>query len=568
MQSTRHDANLAALQASTALPGQVVDVVVLTDDVGLLATVREASSPEHAIWHAASADLAVDLLVGGRCGILIADLGTLRGDSASLLERLHAQFPELILLATGRRDEEGAVSSLVSSGPIYRFLHKPISPARAGVFLSAATRRYQELRDVEPLALTTVKTIAASKGLGKVVAIALGIVAAVIAAVFWLSREDSTAISPPRPSQATTASTQEERIADLLERAQRAFAQNRLSEPSGDNALEHFRAVLALQPNRTEAREGADRVIAILEQHVIETLQARDAALGAIALRELQHAAPDDPKVETLHAQLLALSRSVRTPPPASPRAAAAAPKPKANTAPAASAPAPANQETAPAAAAQETVTQSEAESEPAPASSIDAEELGLIIRLRERGVLIEPAGSNAYDQFIALRERYPDAEEVRAEQQRLAFALLERARTALAAENVDAAAAHLNRVETLVPGMSTTKSLQQQLAIAQRQRDFMTHVVPATQLQRVREAAPVYPRDAQRNGIEGWVDVEFTVAADGTTQDPVVRNAEPKGIFEKAALESVQRWRFEPVMNNGVAVPQRAAIRVRFALQ
>ena len=99
MQSTRHDASLAALQASSGLPGQVLDVVVLTADAGLLATLREASGAEHAIWHAQSADAAVDLLVGGRCGILIADLGTLRGDAAGLLERLHAQFPELILLA-------------------------------------------------------------------------------------------------------------------------------------------------------------------------------------------------------------------------------------------------------------------------------------------------------------------------------------------------------------------------------------------------------------------------------------------------------------------------------------
>src|SRR5690606_39498857 len=63
----------------------------------------DASSPEHAIWHAPTADAAVDLLVGGRCGILIADLGTLRGEAAALLDRLHAQFPELVLMATGRR---------------------------------------------------------------------------------------------------------------------------------------------------------------------------------------------------------------------------------------------------------------------------------------------------------------------------------------------------------------------------------------------------------------------------------------------------------------------------------
>ena len=139
MQSTRHDANLAALQSS-ALPGHILDVIVLTSDGGLLATLRDASGPEHAIWHAPTADAAVDLLIGGRCGVLIADLGTLRSDAAALLSRLHSQFPELVLMATGRRDEESSVASLVSDGRIYRFLHKPISPARGNLFLSTASR--------------------------------------------------------------------------------------------------------------------------------------------------------------------------------------------------------------------------------------------------------------------------------------------------------------------------------------------------------------------------------------------------------------------------------------------
>ena len=113
MHSTRQDANLAALQAGAGLPGHILDVVVLTSDPGLLATLHQSAGPEHAIWHAPSADTAVDLLVGGRCSILVADLGALRGDAAALLDRLHAQFPELILMATGRREEEHSVAMLV-----------------------------------------------------------------------------------------------------------------------------------------------------------------------------------------------------------------------------------------------------------------------------------------------------------------------------------------------------------------------------------------------------------------------------------------------------------------------
>jgi TonB family protein len=568
VQSTRHDANLTALHASTGLPGHVVDVVVLSDDAGLLATLREASGPEHAIWHAVSADLAVDLLVGGRCGILIADLGTLRGDAASLLDRLHAQFPELIMLATGRRDEEGAVASLVGNGRIYRFLHKPISPARASVFVSAATRRYNELRSVEPFALTTVKTIAARAGSNKIVAAAsVALVLLVALAVWWL-RRDSTRSTAPQTQ--ISESSRQENVTELLASAQKALDENRLSTPRGDNALGYFRAVLVVQPNHEQAQAGVNRIVATLEQHVVDALQARNAQQGAIALTALQRAAPDDPRLERWHAELLAISRSVHPSTPAHPtRTPAAAPKPRAaNAPPVAKTPAAVVDEPPPPAADS---ADTQAAIEPAPAAAanaVDTDELALVSRLRERGVLIEPAGGNAYDEFVALRERYPDSQEIRTEEQKLAFALLERTRTALAAEDPDAATEYLSRVESLVPGMSTTKALQQQVAAASQKRDFERNVVPAATLKRTREVQPVYPRDAERNKIEGWVDVEFTIAADGTTQNLAVRAAEPRDVFEQAAIDSVQRWRFEPILSDGVAVSQRARMRVRFVLQ
>jgi protein TonB len=68
--------------------------------------------------------------------------------------------------------------------------------------------------------------------------------------------------------------------------------------------------------------------------------------------------------------------------------------------------------------------------------------------------------------------------------------------------------------------------------------------------------------------GIEGWADVEFTIAPDGTTHDVVVRDAEPKNQFDRSAAEALRRARFEPVMRNGQAVEQRAMIRLEYKLK
>ena len=547
MQSTRHDPSLAALQAGAGLPGHVLDVVVLTSDPGVLATLRDAAGPEHAIWHAPSADNAVDLLVGGRCSILIADLGALRGDAAALLDQLHAQFPELILMATGRRDEEHSVAMLVSDQRIYRFLHKPVSPARASLFLSAATRRYNELRHVEPVHMTTAKQIATQpRSSAIVVSIAFLLIVAAAVGVWFMMREEPVVVAPP-PRQAGTL-TQEEQITDYLARGQMAIVTDRLIEPRGNNAVEYFRSVLALQPDNADALAGLQRVGAALEVDVVEALQAQNPARGATALATLQRAVPEYSRLDALRAELVALSRSSRSPISAAPLPAPVKQQPARTPAPRA--------ETPPAAA------------RPTAAAEPSASELDAVARLRGRGALLEPPGANAYEQLLALRAKYPYSIEVRTEQQQLASAFLDRTRTALAAGDVDTARAFLSRVDTLVPNMPATKSLQTQLATAQQERNFATNVVQAKTLKLVREVPPSYPREAERQGLSGWVDVEFTVAPNGTTQDLVVRGAQPLRTFDQSAIDAVKRWRFEPVMRDGVPVPQRAAVRIRFQLK
>lgn len=580
MHSTRQDANLAALQAGAGLPGHILDVVVLTSDPGLLATLHQSAGPEHAIWHAPSADTAVDLLVGGRCSILVADLGALRGDAAALLDRLHAQFPELILMATGRREEEHSVAMLVSDQRIYRFLHKPVSPARANLFLSAASRRYNELRNAVPIDLITGKHIVPrSKTPAIVISLVVLLSLAAGGAFWWQSRKEPVAVAPP--PRAVGSLTPDEQIADFLARGEMALATDRLVDPRGNNAVEYYRSVLALQPDNPGAHTGLERVGMKMEARVLEALQERDAARGATALATLQHAVPEYPRLDELRAELLALSRSSRSPisvapppepvkrPPARTSAPASTPGAKAATTQTAPTPTPSVDAPAPGAAAL-TVTAPAAAATAAAAAGSDPtpSELDNVARLRGRGILLEPPVNNAYEQLLALRAKYPYSIGVRTEQQQLASTFLDRTRTALAASDVATASAFLSRVDNLVPNMAATKSLQTQLATLQQQSQFNSNIVQAKTLKRVREVPPVYPRDAERQKLSGWVDVEFTVAPDGSTQDLVVRGAEPQRTFDQAAIDAVKRWRFEPIMRDGTAVAQRAALRIRFELK
>jgi periplasmic protein TonB len=68
----------------------------------------------------------------------------------------------------------------------------------------------------------------------------------------------------------------------------------------------------------------------------------------------------------------------------------------------------------------------------------------------------------------------------------------------------------------------------------------------------------PEYPTRARERGIEGWVQVEFTITAAGTVSDAKVVDADPKGLFERAALEAIGRWKYNPKVVDGRAMERR----------
>lgn len=69
--------------------------------------------------------------------------------------------------------------------------------------------------------------------------------------------------------------------------------------------------------------------------------------------------------------------------------------------------------------------------------------------------------------------------------------------------------------------------------------------------LRALSQPGPRYPQQAQRAGISGNVQVEFTVAPDGSVSDVRVLSSDaPRAYqrdFEREALAAVKRWRFAP---------------------
>jgi len=73
----------------------------------------------------------------------------------------------------------------------------------------------------------------------------------------------------------------------------------------------------------------------------------------------------------------------------------------------------------------------------------------------------------------------------------------------------------------------------------------------------------PQYPLRASERGIEGWVEVEFTISKLGTVKNPRVLNSHPSSIFDRAALKAIRKWKYNPKIEDGEPV-ERSGVKVR----
>jgi len=75
----------------------------------------------------------------------------------------------------------------------------------------------------------------------------------------------------------------------------------------------------------------------------------------------------------------------------------------------------------------------------------------------------------------------------------------------------------------------------------------------------------PQYPREALMRGIEGWVQLRFTINPDGSVSNPEVIAAEPPRIFNREAMRAILRWKFRPRIVDGQAVSRQAEQVIEF---
>jgi len=182
-------------------------------------------------------------------------------------------------------------------------------------------------------------------------------------------------------------------------------------------------------------------------------------------------------------------------------------------------------------------------------------------------GRLLTPAEQSAKRYLELMIAKHANHDLTRAARDRLSREFLARSSQSLEARDTDAAGIWIDEAEHLGADTNAVRTARAQLVDLQIALES-AKPIPASAMKVKSYVKPVYPPRALDRGVEGWVDVEFTVEPDGSTSHVAVAAASHEQFFRKEAMTAVEQWKFEPRVFMNRPIAQRSYTRIRFAAQ
>jgi len=526
-------------------------LLVLSRNPDLIDVVRNAAHSIAKVAHAHDLDAAARILPRIDPGVVVVD-GSIAADISASITKLTQQFPEVVTVIVGTRDESAELMQLTAAGRIFRFLLMPLAYGPVRLALAAAVAQHFERK----AANRRLDVIAADGTTGRRFAFsyaALAVALLVVIGGLWVAAnllvtKPAVAGSPAAP--AVVAASLDSALTQLA-RAAEAMAQGQYVEPSG-GALDLYRNALELDPRSDTARAGiraiADEFLQRAEQALLaEELEAADRALAQVRDIEAGH-----PRLAFLDTQL-ARERERRN------------------------------------------------LSQRRDVSNRVRKLVGEARSDMQVGNLIGSTVGGALGALLEARRLDRSDPSVIQSIRELNAAIADAVRLALTAGDTQRAQAFANAARRLGAGSQLLAAVDRSVAENSRRSVAAPvkppsksdaavldqgstaetlaktdlgaagsgdpEVVQAADVPRTKQVMPIYPKQAATNGTEGYVDLDFTISAEGIPSNLKVRDAVPRRVFDSAALSCVRQWRWEPIVQNGVAVSRPATLRLRFQL-
>jgi hypothetical protein len=188
-------------------PGSApVAIAAISQDRALIGLLRSVIDPTNDLIIVTSEAELTPHLNSRRVSVALLDSMFIEGDLAAMAERLRATWPDLVLVVVGTAEEQSKVAGQITSGVVYRFLHRPVSAPRVRLFVDAALRRH-EVENVERTLEQTRPDFskfekaakAKSSGPSAIRAVLPGLIGAAVViagAGFWFARGNGDRTSP------------------------------------------------------------------------------------------------------------------------------------------------------------------------------------------------------------------------------------------------------------------------------------------------------------------------------------------------------------------------------------
>lgn len=341
-------------------------------------------------------------------------------------------------------------------------------------------------------------------------AAASGDLAAALAALDGATGGETADPSVAETRRALQRQQLDDRVRVLLDLAAARLQRGALLEPASDNARFYIESARAVAPRDPRVSRLGEQLRARLLSEARQAASSGDAAMSETWLRAAAESGATAAEIAAIRTQLSATENAAR--------------------------------------------------------SQEAARLASLVGRRIAQDWLLEPADDSARHWFEALQRLDASGAATASAREALGRALVGAGRAAIARSDAAGAQRLLDAAESLRAGDLAAFAAELE-ALRARQR-VEASIVGAGSLRRTRYVEPNYPRAAQDAGVEGWVDLEFTVRTDGSVDAIRVTAAEPAGTFEEAATAALARWRFEPVRRDGAPVEQRARLRMRFNIE
>lgn len=319
-----------------------VDLIAVSARDDFLEQVGPALDGESTLRHVDALEAAVSQVVAGRAQLILLDARD-QQDIGQAVEWLLSLSDASVVVVFAPDAQTEAVAGAIKGSAAFAVLSIPIETEKTAAVLEGAREealsRFALLNPVSPPATIATCPPVAPEPVVSVIeaepilaveparprppqAAVIGAVALVLAALaagwYFASRPDPVTNArtgasfvapsierPPRSVAPEPGPGAQSSVEELLEGARAAFRERRFTPPDRDNALALYGAVLARDPANGEAREGLERIGAVLDERLQSALAERRFDDAATLVTQLKVVRPGDPALAGFESQVV-----------------------------------------------------------------------------------------------------------------------------------------------------------------------------------------------------------------------------------------------------------------------